>query len=59
MNDPGLHDAIDANAKKVEREIQQEEQVEENDEQTFLNPRYSSPQNNSHSDGCTGAIQLY
>lgn len=55
MNDPGLDGAIDANAKKVEREIQEEEQVEENDEQTFLNPRYASPQHYSHSDGCTGA----
>lgn len=40
MNDPGLDDAIDANAKKVEREIKDEEQLEAKDEQTFLNPRY-------------------
>lgn len=42
MNDPGLDDAIDENAKKVQREIQDEEQVEANDEQTFLNPRQAS-----------------
>lgn len=40
MNDPGLDDAIDANAKKVEREIKDEEELEAKDEQTFLNPRY-------------------
>ena len=42
MNDPGLDDAIDANAQKVEREIKGEEQLEAKDEQTFLNPRYIS-----------------
>lgn len=42
MNDPGLDGAIDANAKKVEREIKDEEEVEANDEQTFLNPRYTA-----------------
>lgn len=40
MNDPGLDDAIDQNAKKVKREIHEDEEVEANDEQTFLKPRY-------------------
>lgn len=39
MNDPGLDDAIDQNAKKLEREIHEDEEVEANDEQTFLKPR--------------------
>lgn len=43
MNDPGLDDAIDQNAKKVEREIHEDEELEANDEQTFLNPRYVGP----------------
>lgn len=50
MNDPGLDDAIDQNAKKVKREIHEEEEVEANDEQTFLKPRYLPP---------SGATQLY
>lgn len=41
MNDPGLDDAIEQNAKKVEREIHEDEEVEANDEQTFLKPRYA------------------
>lgn len=39
MNDPGLDDAIDQNAKKVEKEIHEDEEVEAKVEQTFLKPR--------------------
>lgn len=41
MNDPGLDDTIDQNAKKVKREIHEDEEVEAKDEQTFLKPRYA------------------
>lgn len=43
MNDPGLDDAIDRNAEKVKREIHKDEEVEANDEQTFLKPRLPPP----------------
>ena len=39
MNDPGLDAPIQDGAKAVEEEKQGEEEVEEEDEQAFLNPR--------------------
>lgn len=58
MNDPGLDDVIDESAKRVEREIQEEEQVEANDEQTFLNPRYASPQQYPYAIDALGIILI-
>lgn len=42
MNDPGLHDPIDRNAARVEQEIEAEdEKLDREDEQLFLNPRFA------------------
>ena len=43
MNDPGLDDPIDESAAKVEQENDERDfiKVEEEDEQTFLKPRYA------------------
>lgn len=59
MNDPGLDDAIAQNAKKVEREIHEDEEVEANDEQTFLKPRCAFPLHHPCFDPCARAAQLY
>jgi hypothetical protein len=40
MNDPGLEDAIGDYANRVERDSEFEKQLESEDEQTFLNPRF-------------------
>lgn len=37
MNDSGLHDPINENS-KIENDMKEEEEVEREDEQTFLNP---------------------
>ena len=40
MNDPGLESTIQDGAKAVEEDKHDEEGLEEEDEQTFLNPRF-------------------
>ena len=40
MNDPGLDSPIQDGAQAVEEEKRDEEDLEEEDEQTFLNPRF-------------------
>ena len=40
MNDPGLHSPIEDGANAVEEDKQDDEDIEEEDEQTFLNPRF-------------------
>lgn len=39
MNDPGLDDAIGEYENRVERDSEFEKQLEDEDEQTFLDPR--------------------
>lgn len=43
MNDPGLDNPIQENAKEVEQHSDDDEsELERQDEQTFLNPRFSA-----------------
>ena len=42
MNDPGLDQPIDESSHKVEDERLDEQEVEKEDEQTFLNPRFEA-----------------
>ncbi len=44
MNDPGLDDPINESAKKIEDERKEEKDVEREDEQAFLNPRFEPQQ---------------
>ena len=39
MNDPGLEEPLNETQKRVERERKEEEDFEQEEEQTFLNPR--------------------
>lgn len=44
MNDPGLDEPIKKNANKVEQNGEEDEEaLEIEDEQTFLNPRFAFP----------------
>ena len=43
MNDPGLEEPLNETQKRVERDRKEEEDFEQEEEQTFLNPR-SNPQ---------------
>ena len=43
MNDPGLEEPLNETQKRVEQERKEEEDFEQEEEQTFLNPR-SDPQ---------------
>lgn len=40
MNDPGLDEPIQKEAEGIEQDRKDDEDVEKEDEQTFLNPRY-------------------
>ena len=42
MNDPGLDEPIENTAKKIEGEIEEEDNAAKEDEQTFLDPRLYS-----------------
>lgn len=44
MNDPGLDDAIGETAERIEHDSVFEKQLEDEDEQAFLNPRWDSLQ---------------
>ena len=39
MNDPGLEEPLNETQKRVERDRKEEEDFEQDEEQTFLNPR--------------------
>ena len=43
MNDPGLEEPLNETQKRVEQDRKEEEDFEQEEEQTFLNPR-SNPQ---------------
>lgn len=45
MNDPGLDDPINESDRKIEDERKEEEDVEREDEQAFLNPRFLPHEN--------------
>ena len=39
MNDPGLDEPVNETQKRLDRESKEEEEFEQEEEQTFLNPR--------------------